>query len=161
MDGTVRDVQHLIMLSILSAQSADEPAPLAPGDRHRFHVATLPRFRRLAPEEPPTLPVRPPSPLSSVLHVPCAFAQGGKAFRVGPSELRQSETRHEGDRAFEVSGVSVLDKLLELPVQGRWHRHRPSLGFARGPNERSHRVGAGRESVVPLEAVEKRRFLGG
>jgi hypothetical protein len=73
-DGTVRDVQHLIMLSILSAQSADEPASFAPGYRHRFHVATLPRFRRLAPEEPPALAVRPASSLSSVLHGPCAFA---------------------------------------------------------------------------------------
>jgi len=159
-DGTVRDVQHLIMLSILSAQSADEPAPFAPGNRHRFHVATLPRVRKLAPEEPPSLAVRPAATLSSVLHRTCAFAQGRQAFRVGPSELREPETGNEGDRTLEVAGVSVLDKLLELPLQGRWHRHRSRLGFARGPDEQSHRVGAGREPMVPLEAVEERLLLG-
>jgi hypothetical protein len=160
-DGTVRDVQHLIMLGVLSAQSADEPTPLAPGDRHRFHVATLPRFRRLAPEEPPSLAVRPASSLSSILHRPGAFAQGRQSFRVGPSELRQPETQDQGDCALEVSGIAVLDELFELPVQGRWHRHRSRLGFARGPHEGSHRIGAGREPVLALEAVEERLLLGG
>ena len=159
MDGTVRDMQHLIMLSILSAQSADEPAPFAPGDRHRFHVATHPRFRRLAPEEPPALAVGPSSTLAAILHRPSALAQGRKAFRVGTSELRQPEARHEGDRTLEVSGITVLDELLELPLKGRWHRHRPDRGFARGSNERPHRIGAGREPVIPLEAIEERLFL--
>ena len=161
MDGTERDVQHLIMLGVLSAQSADEPAPFAPRDRHRLHVATLPRFRRLAPEEPPSLAVGPASPLSSILHRPGAFAQGRESLRVGPGELREPETGHEGDRALEVSGVSVLDDLLELPEQGRRHRHRPRLGLARGTHQRSNRIGAGRELVVPLEAVEKRLLLRG
>lgn len=88
MDGTIGDVQHLIMLSILSAQSADESASFAPGNRHRFHVATLSRVRRLTPEEPPPLAVGPASSLSASLHRPSAFAQGGKVFRVGASELR-------------------------------------------------------------------------
>jgi hypothetical protein len=35
------------------------------------------------------------------------------------------------------------------------------LGFARGPHESSHRVGAGREPVGPLEAVEERLLFGG
>jgi len=159
-DGTIRDVQHLIMLSILAAQSADESASFAPGDRHRLHVATLPQTRRLAPEEPPPLAVGPASTFSSFLHRPRALAQGREAFRVGPSELRQSEARHEGDRALEVSGVTVLDELLELPAEGRRQLHRPRSGFARGPNERSHRVRAGRESVVPLEVVEQRLLFG-
>ena len=161
MDGTVRDVQHLIMLRVLSAQSADEPAPLAPGDRHRFHVATHPRFRRLAPEEPPPLAVRPLSSLSAILHRPRAFAQRGKALRMGPSELREPETGREGHRTLEVSGVAVLDQLFELSLESRWHRHRFRSGFARRSHEGAHRVGAGREPVVPPKAVEKRLFLGG
>ncbi len=76
MDGTVRDVQHLIMLGVLSAQSANETAPFAPGNRHRLHVATFPCFRELAPEEPPPLAVGPASSVPSLLHRPCAFAQG-------------------------------------------------------------------------------------
>ena len=114
MDGTVRDVQHLIMLRVLSAQSADESAPFAPGDRHRLHVATVPPARKLAPEEPPTLPVRPLSSLSSVIHRARAFAQRGKALRVGSSELREPETGREGDRALDVSGVAVLNDLFEF-----------------------------------------------
>ena len=161
MDGTVRDVQHLIMLGVLSAQSADEPAPFAPSNRHRLHVATFPFFRELAPEEPPPLSVGPSSSVSSFLHRPCAFAQSRKSLRVGSSELRQSETGHQGDRTVEVSGVAVLDQLFEFPEQSRWHRHRPRLGFARGPDERSHRIGAGREPAVPLKAVEERLLLGG
>jgi len=75
-DGTVRDVQHLIMLSVLAAQSADESAPFAPRDRHRLHVATLPQTRELAPEEPPSLAVGPSATLSAVLYRPGALAQG-------------------------------------------------------------------------------------
>jgi hypothetical protein len=160
-DGTVRDVQHLIMLRVLSAQSADEPAPFAPGDSHRFHFATLPRFRRLAPEEPPPLAVRPLSSLSAILHRPRAFAQGRKALRVGPSELRQPKCDREGDRTLEISGVAVLDQLFELTLQGRWHRHRFRPGFARRSHEGSNRVGAGREPVVLSELVEERLLLGG
>lgn len=161
MDGTVRHVQHLIMLSILPAQSANEPAPFAPGDSHRLHVATLPRSRRLAPEEPPPLAVRPTPSLSSFPHRPRVLAQRREPFRVGPSELRQSEAGDEGDRALDVSGVPVLDDFLELSPQGRWQLHRARLGFARGPHESSHRVGAGREPVGLLEAVEERLLFGG
>ena len=161
MDGTIRHVQHLIMLSILPAQSANEPAPFAPGDSHRLHVAILPRSRRLAPEEPPPLAVRPTPSLSSFLHRPRVLAQRRESFRVGPSELRQSEAGDEGDRALDVSGVPVLDDFLELSPQGRWQFHRARLGFARGPHESSHRVGAGREPVGPLEAVEERLLFGG
>ncbi len=161
MDGTIGHVQHLIMLSILPAQSTNEPAPFAPGDSHRLHIATLPRSRRLAPEEPPPLAVRPASSLSSFLHGPRVLAQGRKPFRVGASELRQPETGDEGDRTLDVPDVTVLDDLLELPPQGRWQLHRAGSGFTRDPHERPHRVRAGREPVVPLEAVEKRLLLGG
>ena len=83
MDGTERDVQHLIMLSVLSAQSADEPAPFAPRNPHRFHVAILPQSRKLAPEEPPTLPCRPASTLASLVRRPRTIAQRRHMFRVG------------------------------------------------------------------------------
>ena len=156
MDGTIRDVQHLIMLSILAAQSADESASFAPGDRHRLHGATVPQPRRLAPEEPPPLAVRPSASLASVLHGPGSLPEGWKALRVGPGELHQPEARDEGDRPLEVSGIAVLDDLLELASQGRRQLHRPRERRARGSHERSHRVRAGREPVVSLEAVEKR-----
>ena len=123
MDGTVGDVQHLIMLGVLSAQSADEPAPFAPGDPHRFHVATLPRFWGLTPKEPPSLAVRPSATLASLLHGPSAFAQGRKSLRVGPREFRQPEARGEGDRPLQVPGVPVLDDLLELAPQRRRKLH--------------------------------------
>jgi hypothetical protein len=90
-DGTERDVQHLIMLRVLSAQSADKPAPFAPGDPHRFHVATRPRSRKLSPEEPPTLPVRPSPSLASLARRPCAIAQGGDVFGVGASQLPDAQ----------------------------------------------------------------------
>lgn len=118
-------------------------------------------FPEAMPEEPPPLAVGPAPSLSSFLHRPRVVAQRRKPFRVGPSELRQSETGNEGDRALEVPGVSVLDDLLELPPQGRWQLHRPRLGFARDPHERSYRIGAGREPVGPLELVEERLLLGG
>ena len=80
---------------------------------------------------------------------------------MGPGELRQPETDDEGDRALDVPGVPVLDDLLELPAQGRWQLHRTRLRFARDPHESSNRVGAGREPVGPLKAVEERLLLGG
>jgi len=80
---------------------------------------------------------------------------------VGPGELRQPKARNEGDCPLEVPGVAVLDDLFELTPQGRGKFHRLRRRGARGPNERPHRVGAGREPVVPLEAVEQRLLLGG
>lgn len=37
MDRTVRDAEHLIMLGVLTAQSANESAPVVPRHPDRFH----------------------------------------------------------------------------------------------------------------------------
>ena len=79
MDGAERDVEHLIMLGVLTAQSADEPAPLAPAYRHGVHGATVPNSRGLASEESPPLPVRAAS----------ALAPLGELARVA-SQLREA-----------------------------------------------------------------------
>jgi hypothetical protein len=51
-DWAERDMQHLIMLGVLTAQSANKPAPFAPGDPHLFHVATHPVSRTYGPRSP-------------------------------------------------------------------------------------------------------------
>jgi hypothetical protein len=83
-DGAERDMQHLIMLGVLTAQSADKPAPFAPRDPHRFHVATTLYLGDLRPEESPSLtvglvPVPPPFGFR-----PRVLAQGRHPFGVGP-----------------------------------------------------------------------------
>ena len=76
MDGTERDVQHLIMLGVLTAQSADESASLTPRhDTERFHFATPIFPGDLALEESPTLSVPPAPRVGSVRLVPGVLAQ--------------------------------------------------------------------------------------
>jgi hypothetical protein len=87
-DWAERDVQHLIMLGVLTAQSANKSAPFAPRDPHLFHVATLPYVRDLWPEESPSLAVRPASVPSPIGRRPRVFAQGRHPFGVGPRKLR-------------------------------------------------------------------------
>lgn len=85
MDWAERDVQHLIMLGVLTAQSADEPTPLAPRDPHRLHFANQPCVGDLSPEESPTLAIRPTPVPAPFGRGPCALAQGRHPFGVGPS----------------------------------------------------------------------------
>jgi len=160
-DGTVRDVKHLIMLRVLSAQSADESAPLAPGDRHRFHVATLPRSQRLASKEPPTLPVRPSAPRPSLVRRPRVLAQGRHVLDVGASQLPDAQGQHEHHRAGHIVGISVLDQLLELISQGCGELGRRSARFGPSAHERTHRLGTVRELVVRSELLEERLLLSG
>lgn len=76
MDGAERDVEHLIMLGVLTAQSADESASLTPRyDAERFHFAT-PNFPgNLALEESPPLSVPPSTRAGPVRLVPGVLAQ--------------------------------------------------------------------------------------
>ncbi len=160
MDGTVRNVQHLIMLGVLSAQSADEPAAFAPRDPHRLHVATLPQRGSLAPEEPPTLAVRPPSVRPPTVHRPCAIAQGRNVFGVRSGQLPDAQGEDERDRALQIVGISVLHELLEFPPKRRGQLDRGFGRRGRATNERPNRLGLRRELVLGSVPLEERLFLG-
>ncbi len=76
MDGTERDVQHLIMLGVLTAQSADKSASLTPRyDTERFHFDTPIFPGDLALEESPTLSVPPSARAGPLRLVPGVLAQ--------------------------------------------------------------------------------------
>jgi hypothetical protein len=149
------------MLRVLSAQSADEPAPLAPGDPHRLHFATLPRSRGLAPEEPPTLSIRPTSSVAPVPARSRMLAQGPPRIGVGSTELPEPERRDQREGAGHVPGVAVLDQLLELGADRRGQLGLRTGGRTGPPEELSHRVRPARELVVVPKPIEERRFFGG
>jgi len=90
-DGTERNVEHFIMLRVLSTQSANKSAPFAPGDAHRFHFATQPIFRELALEEPPTLAVRPTTTRTTVANGARVLPHRGQPLGVGPDQFLQPQ----------------------------------------------------------------------
>jgi hypothetical protein len=153
-DRTVGDVQDLIMLGVLSAQSADESTAFAPGDPHRLHVATLPRWRELTPEEPPTLPVHPAPAVPPPARRARMLAQRRNVFGVRASQLPDPEGQDERDRAPQIPGISVLDEFLELVPKRRWDLDRGRKGLHPAANERPHRVRPRREFVVRSEPLE-------
>jgi hypothetical protein len=161
MDGTVRYVQHLIMLGVLSAQSANEPAPRAPSLPYCLHFATQPLCEGLAPEEPPTLAIRPSSALASAGRGARVLAQRRQPFRVDPSELPEPKGQDKCHRTVEIPGVAVLDDLLEFVPQRR--RNADVRGACiRGPaHQRPHRFRAIAEIVRRSELFEERLFFQG
>ncbi len=160
MDGTVRDVQHLIMLGVLPAQSTDESAPFAPGDPHRFHDATFPPVRELAPEEPPSLPVRSPSTRAALPGRPSALTECPDVLGVRARQLPDPEGQDERDGAVEVPGVPLLDQVLELVPQGHRDLDRGGGRRHRRAYESPDRVGTRPEFVVGSELFEVRLLLG-
>jgi len=117
MDWAERDVQHLIMLGVLTAQSTDKPAPLAPGDSHLFHVATLPTVGDLRPEESPPLAVRPAPVPAPFGRRPRSIAQRRHPFGVGPCKLPEPESQDDRERAVQIPSVAVLDELLQFRAE--------------------------------------------
>src|SRR5208282_2693653 len=113
-DWAERDVQHLIMLGVLTAQSANESTPLAPGDTHLFHVATAPCVEDLWPEESPSLTVRSASVPPPFGGRPRAIAQGQHPFGVGPGKLPEPEGQDGRESAIQIPSIAVLDDLLQL-----------------------------------------------
>jgi len=158
-NGAVRDVQHLIMLGVLTAQSADESAPRAPRLPDRFHVATQPRVGNLSSEEVPPLAIRSTPTLAPTGRTPRVVAQGRQPFGVDSPDLAQPERQDERHRAVEISGVAVLDELLELVPKGRGHRHLRRAGFRRPADEGPHRFRTVREFVRESEPFEQGFFL--
>jgi hypothetical protein len=139
MDWAERDVQHLIMLGVLTAQSANKSTPLAPRNPHRLHFANQPCVGDLLPEESPTLAVRPapvPSPLGRRA---CAFAQRRHPFRVGPCELPDPEIQDDRDRAVQIAGVAVLDDFFQFRTQSGRKFDRSRGDTARASDEPPHR----------------------
>ena len=107
------------MLRVLTTQSADEPAPLAPRyDAHRLHSDTPVYPGNLALEEAPALASR-PSALSGPVRVgPGLLTQGREPLDVEPVKLLETQREDEGERPFLTRGPAVLDDLLELRAQG-------------------------------------------
>ena len=160
MDGTIRDVQHLIMLGVLTAQSTDESAAFAPGDPHRLHDATLPPIRELAPEEPPPLPIRSPTTGPALRGGPGPLTKGRYVLGVRAGELPDTEGEDERRSALHVPSVPVLDEFLELVPQGRWDLDRRGGCFHRSAHEGPDRVRTSPEFVVRSKLFEVRLLLG-
>ena len=79
MDRAERDVQHLIMLGVLTAQPADESTSFAPR-RNANTLHSTPRFpRELSLEESPSLAAR-PAPLSGPFRVLPGLRVKGREF---------------------------------------------------------------------------------
>jgi hypothetical protein len=159
MDWAERDVQHLIMLGVLTAQSADEPAPLAPRNPHRLHFANQPCVEDLAPEESPSLAVRPASVPPPLGRRPRSIAQRRHPFGVGPRKLPEPDVQDDGNRAVQVSSIAVLDDLLQFRSEGGREFDRVDGSTARAPDQRPYRIRAVRKFVRCSELFEERLFL--
>jgi hypothetical protein len=159
--GTIRNVQHLIMLGVLTAQSADEPAPRAPRLPYCLHFATQPQSEGLAPEEPPTLAIRPSPTLASSGGRACVVAHRCEPFAVDPPDLPQPEGQEQRHRAVEIPSVAVLDELFEFVPQSRGNAHVRRASIRRSAYQRPDRFGAIREFVRRSELFEERLFFQG
>ena len=149
------------MLGVLTAQSAVEPAPLAPADPHRIHGATVPRLRELAPEELPTLLVRPTAPVPAGAQLARAATELGKPVAVVRDQLPQPDLERVLDRARDRREVAVLDELLELrAARGRELDDRRTLG-RRLPEEGANGVRPALEAPLGNEPFEPLVLLGG
>jgi len=147
------------MLGVLTAQSADEPAPLAPGDRHRIHC-NLPLVRELAPEELPTLPSRPTPPVAAVAELARVASELLETVAMVRDQFAEPRLERVLDRAFDRREVSVLDELLELPKPGRRQFRRPALRRGRVPQEGADRLGSVRQLALASETLEVGLLLG-
>ena len=142
------------MLGVLTAQSADEPAPLAPADPHRVHDATVPRTRELAPEELPTLPVRAASSVAALAELAGVAAKLRESLAVVGDQFRKQDLEgvlHGGGDRRE---VAVLDELFELPQAGGGELDGPGALLVRFPQEAAdglRAVGEVPAGSVPLE----------
>ncbi len=148
------------MLRVLTAQSADEPAPLAPSDDVRFHPATLPR-EGLAPEEPPTLPIRPASPFAPFPALAREASERGDPFRVGPHKLPKPGFEPLLERALERREVAVLDEVLEFPQARDGERHSTGPEAPGVAQQRAHRLAPVLDPPLRPVAFEQRLLLGG
>jgi hypothetical protein len=148
------------MLRVLTAQSADEATSFAPGDAHRSYGCCHPLSRGLAPEEPPSLPIRSLSSVAPLARRARVVPQRRHAFGVGPGQLHDPRVDGERERAVVVSGIPFFDQLLELVAQRRWEipLRRPRVGGL--SNEGAHRLRAARELTALAELLEKGPFLG-
>jgi len=149
------------MLGVLTAQSADEPAPLAPADPHRIHGATVARPRELAPEELPTLLVRPTAPGAALAQLARAPTQLGESVAVVRDQLPQPGFERELDRAGDRREVAVLDELLELGTPRRGQLDGLGALGRRLPQEGADGVRPIVELPVDDEPVERAVLLGG
>jgi hypothetical protein len=138
MDWAERDVQHLIMLGVLTAQSANKSTPLAPRNPHRLHFANQPCVGDLAPEESPTLAVRSASVPTSFGGRPRALAQRRHPFDVGPGKLPEPEIQDDRQSAVQIPSIAVLDDLLQFRAQSRGELDRGRGGTARASDEAPH-----------------------
>ena len=76
-------------------------------------------------------------------------------------KLTDPKGQDERDGAVQIPGISVLDELLELALQGRRDLDRGGGCFHRLTYEGPDRIGARPEFVVRSEPFEVRLFLGG
>ncbi len=159
MDWAERDVQHLIMLGVLTAQSANKSTPLAPRNPHRLHFANQPCVRDLSPEESPTLAVRPASVPPPLGGRPRSLAQCRHPFDVGPCKLPEPKIQDDRDGAVQIPSIAVLDDLFQFRAQSRGELDRSSGDTARASDERPHRLRAVRQVVRGSELFEERLFL--
>ncbi len=159
MDGAVGDVQHLIMLRVLSAQSADQSAPFAPRNPHRFHLGSIPCG--LSTKEAAALPIRTLSDRTSLRAGPGLSAQGRQSLRVDPAEFRkpEGECQHQGTRP--VCGVPVLHDLVELGLEGDRQRTDRRWALQSFGHQLTHHFRAAGQMAALLELTQRLQFLGG
>ena len=89
------------------------------------------------------------------------LAQRRQPFRVDPPDLPQPERQDERHRAVEISGVAVLDELLELVPERHGDTDVRGVCIRRPAHQRPDRLGAVRKFVVRPELFEERLFLEG
>ncbi len=148
------------MLGVLTAQSADEPAPLAPSDPHRIHGATSCRPRELAPEELPTLPIRAASSVPSFAQLACPAPKLLEPVAVVRDELQELDLEGVLHGAGDRREVTVLDEDLELASPGHGDLHRAGTIDTGLAQEAPHGVGTARQSSVRPVPLEPLLFLG-
>lgn len=132
------------MLGVLTAKSADEPAPLAPSNHHRVHVATSPT-RELAPEELPTLPIRATTPVAALAQLASVAAKLREPVAVVRDQLPQADLESVLHGGGDRREVTVLDELLELAPARRGKLH----------DARALRDGLAKKAADDLRAVRE------
>ena len=125
------------MLGVLTAQSADEPAPLAPTDPHPVHVATSPT-RELTSEELPSLPIHTASPVASLTQLPGVASELREPLAVRHDQLAEAQLESGLHCGADRREIAVLDQGVELASLGRGELDEICAGRARVPKEAAH-----------------------
>jgi len=148
------------MLGVLTAQSANEPAPFAPTDPHGVHGAPFSPTRKLAPEELPTLSIHTPSPVAAFAQLAGVATELGEPVAVRGDELPEPHLERVLQRAGDRREVPVLDELLELAKSAGGDLHGGRRNRSGLPQEASNGFRAGGQFSVGPVLLESGFLLG-